>query len=103
QSRINDPLRLVSTFRFIDNDATVAIGARPCKEFFDDAFRFSRGETDTKSTGNITGNWANHLSFRYSSGTSANPHCFSCRDHAPRLSRVTFTGSIGMITGTSRL
>jgi hypothetical protein len=42
-----------------------------------------------------------HGSFKYSSGTSVNPHSLSCRDHVPRLSLLTRTSSIGMIVGTS--
>ena len=44
-----------------------------------------------------------YLSFRYSSGTSGNPHCRSWRAHEPSDSAVTRTGSIGTISGTSFL
>ena len=44
-----------------------------------------------------------YLSFRYSSGTSAKPHCRSWRDHVPSDSLVTRTGSIDTISGTSFL
>ena len=41
--------------------------------------------------------------FRYCSGTSAKPQLASWRAQVPRFSRVTRTGSIGMIVGTSFL
>ncbi len=46
---------------------------------------------------------AAYFSFRYSSGTSGNPHCRSWRDQAPSVSIVTRTGSIETIAGTSCL